>query len=125
MRRTNTNKRLYRSRKGVIFGVCSGIADYFDLNPTGLRILAVALCFLSFAVPVIICYTLLAIILKPAPALPLGNDDETEFYNSYTQDKTLAVHRLKRMFTDLDSRLQRLETKVTSKDFDWQRRMRN
>jgi len=31
-------KRLMRSNNGMIAGVCAGIADYFDLDPTLVRI---------------------------------------------------------------------------------------
>ncbi|MDI3525514.1 MAG: hypothetical protein PWP42_764 [Candidatus Atribacteria bacterium] len=38
------DKRLYRSRREkMIGGVCAGIANYFDIDPTIVRLLAVAL----------------------------------------------------------------------------------
>jgi len=40
------NKRLYRSRNDVmICGVCGGIAEYFDIDPTIVRLAAVVLVF--------------------------------------------------------------------------------
>ena len=37
-------KRLYRSRRDVmIAGVCGGIAEYFDVDPTIVRLIAVIL----------------------------------------------------------------------------------
>ena len=38
-------KRLYRVDNGVIAGVCGGIAEYFNLDPIVIRLLAVALFF--------------------------------------------------------------------------------
>jgi phage shock protein C len=39
-------KRLYRSRTDrMIAGVCGGIAEYFDIDPTIVRIVAVILLF--------------------------------------------------------------------------------
>ena len=38
-------KRLYRVNNGVLAGVFGGIAEYFDLDPTVIRLLAVALFF--------------------------------------------------------------------------------
>lgn len=39
-------KRLYRSTKDVkICGVCGGIAEYFDIDPTIVRLIAVAMIF--------------------------------------------------------------------------------
>jgi len=41
-------KRLYRSRKDcVIAGICGGIAEYFDIDPTLVRIIAVLTIFLN------------------------------------------------------------------------------
>ena len=38
-------KRLYKIEDGKkIFGVCGGLAEYFDVDPTLVRVLAVALC---------------------------------------------------------------------------------
>ncbi|MDE6953577.1 MAG: PspC domain-containing protein [Erysipelotrichales bacterium] len=40
------NKRLYRSRReSMICGVCGGIAEYFDVDPTLIRLGAVILIF--------------------------------------------------------------------------------
>lgn len=36
-----TPKKLYRSRNGVIGGVCRGLADYFNSDVVPVRILAV------------------------------------------------------------------------------------
>lgn len=39
-------KRLYRSTKDVmICGVCGGIAEYFEIDPTIVRLIAVVLLF--------------------------------------------------------------------------------
>lgn len=40
------SKRLYRSRReSMICGVCGGIAEYFDVDPTLIRLGAVVLIF--------------------------------------------------------------------------------
>lgn len=40
------SKRLYKSRRDVmICGVCGGIAEYFDIDPTIVRLIAVVLIF--------------------------------------------------------------------------------
>jgi phage shock protein C len=38
-------KKLYRSKDRKIAGVCSGIAEYFNMDPTIIRILFVVLAF--------------------------------------------------------------------------------
>ena len=38
------NKRLYRSNRDImVCGVCGGIAEYFDIDPTIVRLVAVLL----------------------------------------------------------------------------------
>lgn len=40
------SKRLYRSKRDImICGVCGGIAEYFDIDPTIVRLIAVVLIF--------------------------------------------------------------------------------
>ncbi len=41
-------KRLYRSEKDqMIGGVCGGLAEYFNIDPVIIRVIAVALAFVS------------------------------------------------------------------------------
>lgn len=55
-------KRLYRSKKSrMIAGVCGGLAEYFNVDPTLLRIAFVALAFLNGAG--LILYIILAIVM--------------------------------------------------------------
>ncbi|MGN6712201.1 phage shock protein C (PspC) family protein [Anaerocolumna jejuensis DSM 15929] len=40
------NKKLYRSRRNrMIAGVCGGVAEYFDIDPTIVRLVTVLLAF--------------------------------------------------------------------------------
>lgn len=55
-------KRLYRSRSNrMIWGVCGGLAEYFDLDPTIVRIIAVLLIFANGLG--ILAYIILAIVV--------------------------------------------------------------
>src|SRR5688572_28521076 len=58
-------RRLTRSRDQMLAGVAGGLADYFSLDPTIVRILFVISRFGSFGVA-IIAYIVLAIVLPPA-----------------------------------------------------------
>ena len=41
-------KKLYRSKSNrKIWGICGGLAEYFDIDPTLLRVLAVVSIFIS------------------------------------------------------------------------------
>lgn len=57
-------KRLVRSRsQRMIAGVCGGIAEYLDIDPTAVRVLYAILSVLSAAFPGIIIYLLLVFII--------------------------------------------------------------
>lgn len=60
-------KILYRSRNfNVLGGVCGGFADYFNIDPTLVRILMVVFAFLSLGTVIIVYIIMWAIIpLKP------------------------------------------------------------
>lgn len=59
----NEPKKLYRSKQRMLGGVCGGLAEYFNLDPTLARVIAVVLFFVPL-IPVLICY-ILAWILIP------------------------------------------------------------
>lgn len=125
MNRTDETERsgLYRSRCGVIFGVCKGVANYLDISTFWLRTIAVVSLILSGIYPVVILYILAALLMKPEPILPLENEAEEEFYNSYVSSRGMALARLKRTYDSLDRRIQRIENIVTAPDYDWERRL--
>ena len=116
------DRGLYRSRRGVILGGCRGIADYFDFSVIWIRIIAVFLLIMTGIWPMAGLYFLAALIMKPAPVIPINSDDEQEFYDSYTHSRHHAVNRLKRRFERLERRIRRMEDVVTSKEYDWDRR---
>ena len=58
-------RRLYRSRKDVIIaGVCGGIAEYFEVDPTAVRLLWILITLITGIAPAIIVY-LIAWIIVP------------------------------------------------------------
>ncbi len=116
---------LYRDRNGALLGVCSGLARYFDLPVNLVRAAVLLLFFITGLWPVGFLYLIAAMIMKVAPTVPFGTPDDREFYDSYSSSRTGALLRLKRKFENLDRRIQRMEDVVTSRDFEWERRMRD
>ena len=51
----------------MIEGVCGGIADYINMDPTVVRVLYVVLSVMSSGFPGILIYILLAIIMPNKP----------------------------------------------------------
>lgn len=117
-----TDRRLYRSRKGIIMGVCRGLSDYFNLRVGWVRLLAVAILLLTGIWPIVIIYLIAGVLMKPEPMIPFESEEQKDFYDGYTADRHRTLRDLKRRFSGLDRRLRRMEDQVTSRDFDWERR---
>ncbi|MBN2311870.1 MAG: envelope stress response membrane protein PspC [Candidatus Hydrogenedentes bacterium] len=114
---------LYRSRNGMIFGVCRGVAEYLDFSVFWCRVIAVACFLFSGLWPAAGVYVLAALLMKPEPVVPFQQEDDREFYDSYMNSRGLAIHRLKRTFDNLDRRIRRIEDIVTARDYEWENRL--
>jgi phage shock protein C len=116
--------RLYRNpRRGVIFGVCAGIAEYFgfDVNITRIVVAIGAL----FAMPMVCgAYVVLAFLLPRKEYTGTARDygDPVEQQVRASPHDTLASVRYR--FSDLDGRLQQLEKYVTSSRYKLDREFR-
>jgi len=114
---------IYRSRNGVIFGVCRGLAEHFDFSVFWARAIAVIFLFVSGFWPAIGLYLIAALLMKPAPVVAIKNEAEQEFYNSYANSRHLAARRLKRRYENLERRIRRMEHIVTTREFDWEKKL--
>ena len=114
---------LYRSRNGIILGVCRGIAEYFDFKIIWVRAIAVLLLFFSGFWPIMGLYFIAALMMKPEPVIPIRTDEEQEFYNSYIFSRKGATDRIRWRYENLERRIQRLEHSVTAREFDWEHRL--
>lgn len=60
-------KKLYLSKKDKkIFGVCGGISETYDLDPTMVRIITVFLCLATGILPLLITYFVACLIMPKA-----------------------------------------------------------
>jgi phage shock protein C len=120
-----SNSGLYRSRDGLVFGVCKGIADSRGFSVTVTRIFALAIMIFSWVVPFLIGYIALAIFLKQAPAPRFDNWDEEKFDDTLAYSRGAALKSLKSSFDRLNDRIRNMESRVTDKDFDWDERLKS
>lgn len=56
-------KKLTRSKNKIITGVCAGIADYFDLDPTIVRLGYVLLSIFTAVLPGVVFYIIASIVM--------------------------------------------------------------
>lgn len=59
-------KKLLRSSNRILGGVCGGIAEYFDVDPTVIRVAYALLSFFSAAFPGIVLYIILLVLIPDA-----------------------------------------------------------
>ncbi len=57
-------RKLYLSREFKISGVCAGIGEAYDIDPTAVRIATVFLCAITGGIPLIVTY-IVARLLMP------------------------------------------------------------
>ncbi len=62
-------RKLYLSRKyKKIFGVCGGIGETYDIDPTLVRLIVVFLCLATGVVPLLLTYLAAWIIVPKKPS---------------------------------------------------------
>ena len=116
--------KLYRNpRRGVIFGVCAGIAEYFGFDLTITRVVVAFTALFAFPM---ICgaYIVLGFLLPVKHYAGTERDavDPVQRQVRASPHDTLASARYR--FRDLDARLQRLEKYVTSNRYKLDREFR-
>jgi phage shock protein C len=113
---------LYRSRNGVILGVCRGIADYFDFSAFWIRAIVIVVFILTGFWPIIGIYILAALLMKSEPD-PTSHKKTARHSNCrYRGSRQETAERLKRKWRHLEKRIRRMEDKVTSREYDWNNR---
>ena len=60
-------KRLYLSNDKKLAGVCGGIAEYMDVDPTIVRLVAVVIALVTAVVPFCIAYLIAWLIIPVTP----------------------------------------------------------
>ena len=109
----------------MILGVCQGLADYFNVSATGIRITAVILFIFTGFWPVGALYLLAALIFKPLPReieRPSYTEPYEEQYDPFSETRGAALNQLKRTSYRLNERIQNMEDIVISREQDWDRR---
>lgn len=109
--------RLYRNRdRGLIAGVCAGIADWTGFNLTALRVIVLLLA-LPFTAVIVIGYLALALLLPVKPADLYKDEEDEKFWTETRRAPVDSVSSLNQRFQRLDDRLQKLEKWLTSRQY--------
>ena len=100
------DKQLHRSRRErMIFGVCGGLAEYFDVDPVFIRVVFVALAFLQGIG--ILAYIILALVMPEEGREPRKTTDVGEQKLSDTGEPASTLGEDYRGYADERERVQR------------------
>ena len=118
-------RRFYRNtERGKIFGVCAGMADYTGMSTCAVRWLMVIAALVWFPIIAII-YVAMGFLVEAKPKdLYKGAEDE-QFWKSLRKSPTETFADARYRFRQLDLRMQRLESYVTSRRFRLDREFRD
>ena len=109
--------RLYRDPEhGILKGVCAGVAQYFGIDPIIVRGVVVISLFM-FPPPTIIVYLILTFVLPRRPAGLYETPAEERFWKDVRTEPVNTLSSLRHRFRELEQRLRRMETYVTSQEF--------
>lgn len=61
-------KKIYLSDDKKFLGICAGVADYLNVDPTLIRIAVVCLSLLTAVLPALVIYFVLSLVFPHAPA---------------------------------------------------------
>ncbi|MFL1682204.1 PspC domain-containing protein [Coprobacter secundus] len=61
-----SEKKLLRSNNRIIAGVCGGLADYFDIDATLMRVIVVLAAVFTGFFPIIVAYVILIFVIPEA-----------------------------------------------------------
>ncbi len=113
---------LYRSRNGLLLGVCRGVADYFYFSVFWIRAAAVILFICTGFWPIVGVYILAALLMKFDPAKSVGSESKPGAGGRHRCTRNDTAERLRRKWKHMEKRIRKMEDKVTSSEFDWNSR---
>lgn len=119
--------KLYRARKGEIFGICQGLADWAELPVGPLRLIVILITISTGFIPVIIVYVAAAMLLPVEPLYKTGSGDAytEDFKREYRDNRKRTVNDLKEEFDKLKRKVAGMEDDVlhdNDKESDWDSR---
>lgn len=117
--------QLYKnSEEGIISGVCAGIADYLGVSKTLVRFLFMIGFLFNFFL-MLLSYIILSILLERKPDKIFHNKDEEIFWRGVSSSPKETFLDLRYKFRNMNNRLSKIETYVTSSEFELNSKINN
>lgn len=111
----SSEKLKRRPQDGYISGVCAGVAIHFNIPVVWVRLAVIFGAFFTGFFPVICAYAALSIVLEQdlGPAARQSSSEQPD------------ADDVRILYDSLEERLKRLESYLTSTEYDWNRKYRN
>lgn len=117
--------RMHRDpTQGKVAGVCAGLADYFNIDVTLVRVITVISLFVA-APLTLAAYLALAVILKPAPRGLYHSGEEEAFWRSVNSRPDQTLTALHARLRGLDQQIVAMEGFIASREFDLRRQFKD
>ena len=107
-------KKLYRSPRGKIFGVCTGLAEWRDLPADPVRLIVFLVVLATGIFPGALIYLIVALLIPMNPETSYS--DET-IYSDGTPNQSEA--ELKAEYERLKRKVEKMESEMFNKERDW------
>jgi len=109
--------RLWRDpRHAIVLGVCAGLAEYFGVGRTLIRVLAL-LGLVFFTMPTLIAYFVAALLLERRPDDLYADERDARFWRRARVEPRGTLAEVAARVRALDERLRAAEAHVTSSAF--------
>jgi len=66
-------KKLMRSANKIVAGVCGGLAEYFNLDPTLVRVIYAALTLFTAGFPGVLLYIIMMLLMPQSDGMDVSN----------------------------------------------------
>ncbi|NCC14340.1 MAG: PspC domain-containing protein [Spirochaetia bacterium] len=111
-------KRLYRSPRGKIFGVCTGLAEWRDLPADPVRLIVFLVVLATGIFPGALIYLAAALLIPMNP----GYESSSTIYRD--EEPTQSDDELKAEYERLKKKVEKMESEMFNKERDWDDRFR-
>lgn len=106
-------KKLYRSPRGKIFGVCTGLAEWRDLPADPVRLIVFLVVLATGVFPGALIYLAAALIIPMNPGVSYNDTIYSDESPRETEEELKAEYeRLKR-------KVEKMESEMFNKERDW------
>ncbi len=116
-------KRLYRSPRGKVFGVATGLAEWRDLPADPVRLIVFLSILFTGFFPGALIYLALALIIPMNPGVN-GRTEHHHYHHHHDADDNVSDSELKAQYEKLKRKVEKMESEILDKERDWDQRFR-